>query len=75
MVPKWERNIRKRQEVAEVILPRPADNRRARKSQANQNTPRGAVSNSDRNAEKGRRNGSVTLTFVLAVEQLFQFLL
>ena len=74
MVPKWERSIRKRQEAAEVILP-PADNRKARKSRANPNTLRGNVSNSDRNAEEGCRNGSASLTFVLAVEQLFQFFL
>ena len=75
MVPKWEQSIRKRQEAAEVPLTRPADNRKARKSQANPNTPRGNVSNSDRNAEEGCRNGSASLTFVLAVEQLFQFFL
>ena len=72
MVPKWERSIRKRQEV---INPTRVDNRKARKSQANPNTPRGNVSNSDRNAEEGCRNGSASLTFVLAVEQLFQFFL
>ena len=36
---------------------------------------RGHASNGDRNAEEGCRDGSGSLTFVLAVEQLFQFFL
>ena len=32
---KWEGNIRKREEAAEIALTRPADNRKARKNQAN----------------------------------------
>ncbi len=73
---KWEGSIHKRAEV--IVLPR-RHNRKARKSQANAERcrviVRGAVSNGNRNAEEGCRNGSGSLTLVLPVEQLFQFFL
>ena len=75
MVPKWEESIRKR----EVTPPTRADNhnRKARKSQANPNSTatRANASKRDSNAQKGCRNRGSILTFVLAVEQLFQFFL
>jgi len=75
---KWEGNIR--QQAAEVITPtRPVDNRKARKKAANPSRPtvpvKGNASNSNRNVEEGCRNGGGSLTFVLAVEQLFEFFL
>jgi hypothetical protein len=74
---KWEGSVHKRAEV--IALPRRRNNRKARKSQANANAAESSLeapfSNGNRNAKEGCRNGSGSLTFVLAIEQLFQFFL